>query len=118
LEYKEITKEGERPVIWYEIFLSKESVAASNSVKLVNAVGEIILRSGFPKELALFRKKQSLGDLTQTYYLPESASRYCADVLKLYNARVCDNPGPAAVVLECGEESQMALLESELASSE
>ena len=93
---------------WFKIFFSQGDI--HQGLALNNAMADRLVRTGFPADLALFRKRNDGPVLSLTYYLPPSAAAYCSDLLELYSAEPCDNPGASEVEVEVGNTAQSALL--------
>ncbi len=103
---------------WYRIHFTQDQVAQGAGRDITLQFADCQLRANVPAAFALFEEKrrdviQLLDtsdevDPTETYFLPPSAARHCAQLLERYAAEPCSKPDPSTVRVSVGKDSDFA----------
>jgi hypothetical protein len=94
--------------LWYKRTFSIRQIGEHQAYNLSAEIATLVLTAGAASDLALFKKIPSqITDLSQTFYLPPSASHHCADILRRYGFEECDKPGPDEAVSDTGVASYL-----------
>ena len=97
-------KKGELFMSWYKIILSVEQVSNGKHKKIQDEFGDIFMRAGGPKGVALFSSNFLPGDTLEIYFSPE-ASQLSKHLIDAYSGVPCDVPTRKDAGLLVGHDS-------------